>query len=83
MGWAIHRIAPDGFRRLLRDLVLIYLVPALVFLLIYFVFADLTFRFAASVPALGLIAFIFWRRFGHQFQAFFRDPIAATEGTSL
>ena len=81
MAWAIHRIAPRGFRRLLRDLVLIYLTPALVFLLLRFAVADLGLRFALSIPALGLVLFLFWKRFGHQFLAFFRDPVAATEET--
>ncbi len=80
MAWAIHRIAPRGFRRLLRDLVLIYLAPTLVFLLLYFAVADLKLRFALSIPALGLLLFFFWRCFGRQFVAFFRDPVAATEG---
>ncbi|MCZ6725871.1 MAG: oligosaccharide flippase family protein, partial [Acidobacteria bacterium] len=80
MAWALHRIAPQGFRRLLRDLLLIYLIPTLVFLLIYYALADLELRFAVSLLALGLVIFVFWRRFGPQFLAFFRDPVAATEG---
>jgi len=81
MAWALHRIAPSGFRRLLRDLVLIYLAPTLVFLLLNFAIADLKLRFALSIPALGGVLLLFWRRFGGQFLAFLRDPIAATEGT--
>ena len=83
MAWAIHRIAPRGFRRLLRDLFLIYLTPTLVFLSIYWTIADLEIRFWVSLVALALVLFIFWRRFGHQFLAFFRDPIAATEHHDL
>jgi O-antigen/teichoic acid export membrane protein len=79
MGWAIHRVAPSGFRRLLRDLVLISLPPTVVFLLLYVSVSDLELRFALSFPALALVLYLSWRRFGHQFIAFFRDPIAATE----
>jgi len=82
MAWAIHRVAPRGFRRLLKDLVLIYLVPTLVFLLVYFTVADLVIRFAVSLLALGAVIFVFWKRYGPQFVAFFRDPVAATETTS-
>jgi PST family polysaccharide transporter len=83
MAWAIHRVAPRGFRRLLRDLSLIYLTPTLVFLLVYWTVADLVLRFVVSLPALGLVLFLFWRRFGPQFVAFFRDPVAATESHVL
>jgi hypothetical protein len=62
---------------------LIYLTPTLVFLLISFAITDLGIRFAVSLPALGLVLFLFWRRFGYQFVAFFRDPVAATESHVL
>jgi O-antigen/teichoic acid export membrane protein len=83
MGWAIHRVAPRSFRRLLRDLFLIYLTPTLVFVLVAFAVTDLVLRFVVSLPALGLVLLLFWRRFGPQFIAFFRDPVAATENHVL
>lgn len=83
MAWAIHRVEPRSFRRMLRDLCLIYLLPTLVFLVVRWTVEDRVVRFAVSLPALALVLFVFWRRFGHQFVAFFRDPVAATEPHAL
>jgi hypothetical protein len=68
---------------MLRDLLLIYLAPTLVFAVVAFTVADPVLRFVVSLPALGLVLLFFWRRFGPQFVAFFRDPVAATESHVL
>ncbi len=64
---------------MLRDIALIYFLPALVFLLVHALCSDLWIRFAVSLPALGLVLFVSWKRYGPQFVAFLRDPVAAIE----
>ncbi len=75
----LYRLAPGGFRRLLGDIGLIYLTPALVFLLVQAVVEDPWVRFGVSLLALGAVMAVTWLRHGSQFTAFFRDPVAATE----
>ena len=48
MAWSIYRIAPGPFKRLVRDLALLYLVPLVPFLAIKLVLPDLLW------PRLGL-----------------------------
>jgi O-antigen/teichoic acid export membrane protein len=83
MAWALHRIDPPGFRRLVRDLAWIYLPPILPFALIALAAGDrLWWRFALSaVAAAGCVA-LSYRRFGGSFVAFLRGPKAAAEAAA-
>lgn len=79
IGWWLHRLAPDGFRRLLGDIALTYLGPALVFLPVRLLIGEPWTRFGVSLIALTIVLAVEWRRHGRHFKAFVRDPVAATE----
>lgn len=83
MAWALHRIDPPGFRRLVRDLAWIYLPAVLPFALAALVAGDrIWLRFGLSaVAGLASVAFSY-RRFGHSFVAFLRDPQAEAEAAA-
>lgn len=78
MTWGVYRIAPAPFRRLVGDVVLIYLVPLLPFALAVWASADQPrLRFALSMAA-GLVALAAYaRRYGREFRGFFRTPSVA------
>lgn len=77
LAWGVHRMSPDGFGVLLRQLGELYLVAAVLFVpLAYFFAADaLAGRFLGSVAA-GLIAVGWaWKRFGSAFAIFLRGDV--------
>lgn len=74
MAWGIYRIAPGPFRRLVRDIGVIYLAPVLPFLLAYLVAGDSPWlRFGLSMLAALLTTAFYWYKFGHSFLTFFRN----------
>ncbi len=84
MAWALHRVAPAGFRTLTRQLLYIYLVPVPFFAAVWWIAGDrLWLRFGLSLVAVGISLAILWRRFGGDFFSFFRgkpEPAEASEG---
>lgn len=80
MAWALHRIDPPGFRRLLGDLAWIYLPAAVPFGLAAWIAGDRPWLRFALCAAAGLVSLtLSYRRFGHSFVAFLRDPKAEAE----
>ncbi len=77
MFWSLYRVSPKGMRQLLGELAWIYILPALVFLPIYFLVDHRLLRFAVSLVALSGLGAFFWRRFGHQFRDFLRESAGA------
>ncbi len=72
MAWAIYRVAPGPFRQLLRDILLVYGVPVVPFLVAWWLGGDrLWLRFALSLGALGAVFGIYAWRFGGAFRRFF------------
>jgi O-antigen/teichoic acid export membrane protein len=83
MAWALHRVAPAGFRTLTGQLLYIYLVPLPFFAAAWWLADDGTWlRFALSLVATAVSLAILWRRFGGGFLAFFRGGGAVTEVVS-
>jgi len=70
--WAIYRVDPAGFRGLLRDLLLVYLVPVPLFFIAAAITDHPWLRLALSaVAAAAAVGFCAWR-FRHDFRRFFR-----------
>ena len=77
LAWGIHRMSPEGFGVLLRQLAELYLVTAVLFVPIaYFVAVDaLLPRFLLSALA-GLVSLGWaWKRFGSAFVVFLRGDV--------
>jgi PST family polysaccharide transporter len=79
MAWGIYRLSPVAFKRLTRDLALIYAVPVLPFLAVRVGLADqLWIRlFVSGFVGLAVIA-VYYRLFGRSFLAFFRTSTASS-----
>ncbi|MEM8960435.1 MAG: oligosaccharide flippase family protein [Acidobacteriota bacterium] len=75
MAWALWKVAPAGFGRLIRDLAWVYLLPLPGFALVWWWWPeDPWLRLIAScVAAVVATALVGWR-FGPAFIAFFRRP---------
>jgi O-antigen/teichoic acid export membrane protein len=83
MAWALHRIDPRGFRRLVRDLAWIYCPAVVPFGLAALLAGDRPWlRFALSAIAGGISLGLSYRRFGHSFVAFLRDPKTEAEAVA-
>ncbi|MEZ5333532.1 MAG: oligosaccharide flippase family protein [Thermoanaerobaculia bacterium] len=83
MAWALYRIDPPGFSRLARDLAWIYLPAVVPFVLAWWIAGDrLWLRFGLCVGAALLCLAHSYRRFGHSFVAFLRDPRAEAEAAA-
>ncbi|MEM1178630.1 MAG: oligosaccharide flippase family protein [Acidobacteriota bacterium] len=77
LAWGIHKMSPDGFGLLLRQLAELYLVAAVLFVpLAYLTSLDaMTWRFLGSAVA-GVVALLWaWWRFGAAFVAFLKGDV--------
>jgi PST family polysaccharide transporter len=73
MAWALHQVAPAGFRSLTGQLLYIYLVPVPFFAAAWLLAGEgLILRFGLSLVAIAVSLAILWRRFGGDFLGFFR-----------
>jgi O-antigen/teichoic acid export membrane protein len=76
--WAIHRWSAAGFRRLGRDLAVVYVTGLVVFaptwLFLRSLELGLVSRFVVGTMAALLATGLLYRRFGHEVVAFFRAP---------
>jgi O-antigen/teichoic acid export membrane protein len=71
--WAVWRVAPVSFWRLLGDLLMLYLVPLPFFGLAWWVAGEnLWLRLGLSLLAAGISTMIYQRRHQHEFRAFFQ-----------
>ena len=77
LAWGIHRMSPEGFGGLLRQLAELYLVTAVLFVPIAYLVAvdNLLPRFLLSALA-GLVSLAWaWKRFGSAFVVFLRGDV--------
>ncbi len=75
MAWGLHSIAPRSFRRLARDLALVYAAPVVPFLAVYLITPTASaWRFGFSVAAALAVFAFYYLRFGSAFRLFFRRP---------
>ena len=77
LAWGIHRMSPEGFGVLLRQLAELYLVTAVLFVPIAHLVAvdNLLARFLLSALA-GLVSLGWaWKRFGSAFAVFLRGDV--------
>ncbi|MGH9464481.1 MAG: hypothetical protein ACRD0X_02465, partial [Thermoanaerobaculia bacterium] len=75
MVWALRRLDPAAFSRLLGDLGWIYLPPVLPFAAAWVAAGDhLVLRLVLSATAVAVCLALSWWRFGSDFAAFARDP---------
>jgi PST family polysaccharide transporter len=82
MVWALRRLDPTAFSRLLGDLAWIYLPPVLPFAAAWFAAGDhLLLRLVLSATAVAVCLALSWWRFGSDFVAFARDPASSTGGS--
>jgi O-antigen/teichoic acid export membrane protein len=73
MAWALHKVAPAGFRALTGQLLYIYLVPVPFFAAAWLLSGEGPWlRFGLSLAAIAISLAILWRRFGGDFLSFFR-----------
>lgn len=73
----LHRMAPGGLGRMVRDLAWVYLLPVPGFLAAALVAGDRPWlRFGLSLAAIALAGLLYYRRFGDQIRLFLRsDPV--------
>jgi len=80
MTWRIARILRRDFWRLVADLAFVYLVPAVPFLPVLWLFPEEGWgRFAASVAAAAVGTLLLAARFYRPFRAWFAGGVAAVE----
>ena len=84
MAWALHQLAPAGFRALTGRLLYVYVVPVPFFAAAALLAGEATWlRFGLSLVAIAVSLAIMWRRFGGEFLGFFRGadrpPEAGTQ----
>ncbi|MEM7357254.1 MAG: hypothetical protein AAF657_40945, partial [Acidobacteriota bacterium] len=80
MAWGLYQEAPDGFRRLMKRLAYVYLVPIPFFAAVYFAAGDRPIlRFALSLLVVALSLGLVGRRFGGDFVRFFQQPTTVEE----
>jgi PST family polysaccharide transporter len=73
MAWGIFRLAPGPFKRLVRDLAILYAVPILPFLALKFALPGFVWlRSGLSIIAALAVVAIYYRLFGRSFLQFFR-----------
>jgi PST family polysaccharide transporter len=78
MAWAIRRLAPGPFRRLVRDLLVVYAVPAVPFLALKLLLPDQSWtRIALSLAAAGGVLIAYYSLFGRSFLDFARSATVA------
>ncbi len=81
MAVKVARICGAEFRAILRDLLLVYLLPLPLFALVALLCpAGSWLRFGASVAAAAAAAGLYAFRFHHPFRVFFRPPTAGEAG---
>ena len=81
MAWSIYRLAPGPFKRLVRDLALLYLVPLVPFVAIKLALPHLLWpRLGLSVVAALAVLAVYYRLFGRSFLQFFRSGFVEEEG---
>ena len=80
IAWAMYRVSPDGFGRLARELLVVYLVPVPLFAAAWALApSDDVLRLALSaVAGVASVAVCGWR-FGGDFVTFFRPAGRAPE----
>jgi len=80
MVWRVYRICGPEFWRLVRDLLITYLLPLPVFLTIAHFFPAASWgRFAASLMGGALVGSLMLFRFAGPFRAFFLHKTAEVE----
>jgi O-antigen/teichoic acid export membrane protein len=78
LAWGLWQVSPEGFRRLLKDLARVYLVPLPLFVGAWLLSGGGAvddgdpWRFGLSIVAGALSVFLAWRSFGDDFLEFFR-----------
>jgi PST family polysaccharide transporter len=73
MAWGIYRLAPGPFKRLVRDLAILYAVPVIPFVALKLALPDaLWLRIGLSIVASLAVVAVYYRLFGRSFLEFFR-----------